>query len=158
MTTPQTPQIQPIPTTYRNVRFRSRLEARWAVFYDALGLEWHYEHEGYQLPSGWYVPDFWIPRLHAYIEIKAVLEFGCLLRCAELADHGFLVACMIQPEVAPYKLNGGLWRGFDCLGPDAVWSQSQDGSFILTPFINAADIHSPALKAAYQQARTTRFW
>lgn len=51
--------IKPIETKYKGYRFRSRLEARWAVFFDALGLTWDYEREGYDLgAAGWYLPDF----------------------------------------------------------------------------------------------------
>ncbi|PEF63182.1 hypothetical protein [Bacillus cereus] len=51
--------IKPIETIYKGYRFRSRLEARWAVFFDALGIEWEYEKEGYDLGElGWYLPDF----------------------------------------------------------------------------------------------------
>ncbi|NJO82415.1 MAG: hypothetical protein HC828_06055 [Blastochloris sp.] len=39
-----------IPTTYQGYRFRSRIEARWAVFFDALGIRWVYEPEGWNLP------------------------------------------------------------------------------------------------------------
>ena len=35
--------IKPIETIYKGYRFRSRLEARWAVFFDALGIEYEYE-------------------------------------------------------------------------------------------------------------------
>ncbi|WP_432973597.1 hypothetical protein [Dactylosporangium sp. CA-233914] len=49
---------KPIETHYAGCRFRSRLEARWAVFLDRLGVEWDYEPEGYELPSGRYLPDF----------------------------------------------------------------------------------------------------
>lgn len=35
--------IKAIPTTYQGVRFRSRLEARWAAFFDLLGFRWNYE-------------------------------------------------------------------------------------------------------------------
>jgi len=53
--------IRPIDTTYKGYRFRSRLEARWAVALDTLGVEWEYEKEGYDLGvDGWYLPDFWI--------------------------------------------------------------------------------------------------
>lgn len=62
--------IKAIETHYKGYRFRSRLEARWAVFFDALGIEWLYEHEGYQLPSGLYLPDFWLPKLEMYAEVK----------------------------------------------------------------------------------------
>lgn len=53
--------MKAIETVYRGYRFRSRLEARWAVFFDELGLEWQYEPEGFDLPSGLYLPDFFIP-------------------------------------------------------------------------------------------------
>ena len=53
--------IKPIETIYKGYRLRSRLEARWAVFFDALGLQWEYEPEGYDLGDGlWYLPDFLI--------------------------------------------------------------------------------------------------
>ena len=52
-------QIRAIETEYNGYRFRSRLEARWAVFFDALGVEYEYEPEGFELPSGKrYLPDF----------------------------------------------------------------------------------------------------
>jgi len=43
--------IKPIETWYRGYRFRSRQEARWAVFYDAAGISWRYEQEGYDLSA-----------------------------------------------------------------------------------------------------------
>ena len=51
--------IKSIPTKYSGHTFRSRLEARVAVFFDQLRLSWEYEPEGYDLPiNGWYLPDF----------------------------------------------------------------------------------------------------
>ena len=62
-----------IETHYRGCHFRSRLEARWAVFFQTLGVPWHYEPEGFKLSSGqWYLPDFLV-RLKGsslWIEIK----------------------------------------------------------------------------------------
>ena len=46
-----------IPTTYRGVRFRSRLEAKWAAFFDGLG--WPWEYEPFDLNG--YIPDFVLP-------------------------------------------------------------------------------------------------
>lgn len=60
---------QAIRTRYSGILFRSRLEARWAVFFDALGAKWEYEKEGYELPSGRYLPDFWLPDW-GWVEIK----------------------------------------------------------------------------------------
>jgi hypothetical protein len=51
--------IKPIDTKYKGYRCRSRLEARWLVFFDALGIGWEYEPQGFVLPNGEpYLPDF----------------------------------------------------------------------------------------------------
>ena len=42
--------IKAIPTKYNGYTFRSRQEARWAVFFDHLGIEYEYEKEGFDLP------------------------------------------------------------------------------------------------------------
>ncbi len=53
--------IKPIETIYNGYRFRSRLEARWAVVFDALNASYKYEPEGFELGDlGWYLPDFWL--------------------------------------------------------------------------------------------------
>lgn len=63
--------IKAIETIYNDYKFRSRTEARWAVFFDTLGIEYNYELEGFDLgQAGWYLPDFWLPQLHWWIEIK----------------------------------------------------------------------------------------
>lgn len=72
--------VKPIETHYCGYRFRSRLEARWAVFLDAMQFQWQYEAEGYQLRYGWYLPDFWLPHVHMFAEVK-----GCELSQRELA-------------------------------------------------------------------------
>jgi hypothetical protein len=62
--------IKAIETKYNGYHFRSRLEARWAVFFDSLNEPWEYEVEGFELESGRYLPDFWLPRLGCWLEIK----------------------------------------------------------------------------------------
>lgn len=62
--------IRAIETRYKGHRFRSRTEARWAVFMDCLGVEWEYEREGYELPHGKYLPDFWLPVQESFFEVK----------------------------------------------------------------------------------------
>jgi hypothetical protein len=64
--------IKAIETEYKGYRFRSRLEARWAYFFDLLGWEWDYELDGYHLPSGEYLPDFYIKTINVWAEVKAV--------------------------------------------------------------------------------------
>lgn len=78
--------IKAIETRYKGCRFRSRLEARWAVFFDALGIAWLYEPEGFEISfsknlgdifdpkfvdlSSKYLPDFYLPDLGLYMEVK----------------------------------------------------------------------------------------
>lgn len=62
--------IKPIETVYKGYKFRSRTEARWAVFFDTLGIEYRYEKEGFDLNGAWYLPDFWLPKQKCWVEIK----------------------------------------------------------------------------------------
>jgi hypothetical protein len=62
--------IAAIPTSYAGCRFRSRLEARWAVFFDAMGIEWRYEPEGFRIGRRNYLPDFLLPGTGTWIEVK----------------------------------------------------------------------------------------
>jgi hypothetical protein len=50
--------MEPVETHYFGYKFRSRLEARWAVFFNCLGLKWEYEPECYKTSAGLYLPDF----------------------------------------------------------------------------------------------------
>lgn len=68
--------IKAIETVYKGYRFRSRLEARWAVYFDNAygnghGLKWVYEKEGFDLGNGIrYLPDFWLLSGRMWAEIK----------------------------------------------------------------------------------------
>lgn len=73
-----------LATSYAGVTFRSRLEARFAVFFDTLGVRWDYEPEGFELPHGMYVPDFWLPDLKAWFEVKPDLDCVMEERAADL--------------------------------------------------------------------------
>lgn len=64
-------EIKAIETVYNGYRFRSRLEARWAVFFDAIELDYQYEPQGFvglgDIP---YLPDFYFPEKDIYAEVK----------------------------------------------------------------------------------------
>lgn len=62
--------MKSIETVYKGYRFRSRLEARWAVFLDALDVNWSYETESFDLSGTWYLPDFWVNDWDCWIEVK----------------------------------------------------------------------------------------
>lgn len=56
--------LKPINTQYDGCRFRSRLEARWAVLLNRLGASWQYEPEGFDLGDGLlYLPDFLVKNI-----------------------------------------------------------------------------------------------
>lgn len=64
--------IKPIETYYNGYRFRSRAEARWAVFFDTIGIPYQYELEGYDLGNGiYYLPDFYLQKANQFFEVKA---------------------------------------------------------------------------------------
>lgn len=81
--------VRAIDTEYKSYKFRSRLEARWAVFFDHLSLKWQYEVEGFELPSGRYLPDFYFPDDDLYVEIKPARFYDDLKRGSVFDDSAF---------------------------------------------------------------------
>lgn len=78
------PDFTPRPTTYKGIQMRSRLEAGFAAWLDARGVEgWEYEPRAFASEAGQYLPDFRVPRLRvsrfkshpAYIEVKPAHVF-----------------------------------------------------------------------------------
>lgn len=101
--------MRPIQTLYRGYLFRSRLEARWAVFFDSLKIKWVYEPEGFHLASGeMYLPDFFLPEFNGkkgvYVEVKPdrVIDSKAL-QFAEDAGVPVLMACGV-PGPSAYEL------------------------------------------------------
>jgi len=97
--------IKAIETEYAGYRFRSRLEARWAVFFDVAGVVWEYEKEGFDLGSaGWYLPDFWFPISQMWAEVKPVaLTQAENEKVLALARGGKPVLLLIgTPDNKPY--------------------------------------------------------
>lgn len=71
----------PVPTLYNGFRFRSRREARWAVFFDNAGIRYFYEPEGFRFEDGLqYLPDFYLPDVYSrggrgiWAEVKGILS------------------------------------------------------------------------------------
>lgn len=60
-----------IKTPYGNRFFRSRIEAQHAALLDGLGVRFHYEPRSFDLGDCRYTPDFYLPNLGAFLEIKA---------------------------------------------------------------------------------------
>ena len=83
--------IEAIETSYAGHRFRSRLEARWAVAFDRMGVEWVYEPQGYEIDVAGkkcpYLPDFWLPETRIWCEVKGSPEGMDLPLLAYAARH-----------------------------------------------------------------------
>jgi len=130
--------IKAIETEYNGYRFRSRLEARWAVFLDALGVKYEYEPEGFELPSGKkYLPDFKV-KCHGkrgscsdepfdlYIEVKGRMTQDDADKIREFAgkhenevyeieiENPVLIVGGIPPKDCSYDSNAlGAYDGMD---------------------------------------------
>lgn len=119
--------LTPIETRYKGILFRSRIEARWALFYDKIKEPWEYEREGYKLDaSTYYLPDFWMPRLDCFIEIKgAPPNFEEEAKASILAQQSGKDAFLFFggiPTIEQY--------GFINFDPEkAAWRYKPDGTF-----------------------------
>jgi hypothetical protein len=123
------PGIRAIDTRYAGHRFRSRLEARWAVFFDALGITWQYEPQGYELSDGTlYLPDFFLPGFHnrergIWVEVKPEDgHFGKAWRFSKEIGTDMLLAAGL-PSTGIFYLVAGrevAQDGSDLDDPDAV--------------------------------------
>lgn len=144
--------IAAIPTVYRGRKYRSRLEARWAAFFDRLGIE--HEYEPFDL--GKWSPDFLLPEWHALVEVKPTTDFDHAVfgkmrqACVErgLGDgEDPQVTSLILLSLAPRLVGGGRcqvgWWSDGILGDhgDAylVWFQCHP-SMVLEPQADVAAI------------------
>src|SRR5712691_5872767 len=98
--------VKAIETFYHGYRFRSRLEARWAVFFDSLEMPYRYEPEGFDLNGIWYLPDFYLPKHRCWIEIKPDLP--------SKEEREKAVRLCIGKEQAVMILAGDAWNDATC--------------------------------------------
>lgn len=90
--------IDSLPSYWRGTTFRSRTEARWAVFFDAIGLRWEYEPEGFRLQDGtWYLPDFWLPDMECWAEVKGAGPTAEERSKVEMLVEGSGHECLMLP-------------------------------------------------------------
>lgn len=105
----QTDIIKAITTEWNGYRFRSRLEARWSVFFDYAGFNYEYEPEGFELGDCFYLPDFWIDSLNLWVEIKREEP------CHSERSKAFKLAKLLKDNVAiiwgqPWQLSAEEWE------------------------------------------------
>lgn len=115
--------IKAIPTVYNGRQYRSRLEARWAAFFDLVG--WRYEYEPFDLP-GW-IPDFLLlGKAPVLVEVKPVMKFpkdvaGEIEKVVPKGYELLIVGCSLQidPDDSDYERAFG-WLYEDC-GDEFGW-------------------------------------
>lgn len=146
--------ISPIETRYAGCRFRSRLEARWGVFLDTLGIAWEYEAQGFRLPSGArYLPDFKLPGLKMFVEVKGpepttadmkkIREFA-----REAKAHGYVTLVLVGDIPRPTASTV-------CVPARSVWVRRNSTMDVSTDWIPARTARE--LRAALTAARSARF-
>lgn len=161
-------RIKAKTTYYNGYKFRSRLEARWAVFFDSLGVEYEYEPEGFELPSGKsYLPDFRVKcyGLHSncdnhpfnlWVEVKGQMSEYDAERIREFADSNPILVIKNIPEHGNYHLDGQLVFQDDCY---SVYPAVSEENFYLMSSYNNLSNHKDVddILKAYDDARCSRF-
>jgi hypothetical protein len=119
-----------MPAEFDGIKYRSRNEARWAVFFNELGIRFAYEEEGFDLGGGIrYLPDFHIPfqdkfRRDMYFEIKPsasgliIIDDPDKKKIEALSNHVYI---SVLGSVHDYEINVvGTFAGsgYNFIGPE----------------------------------------
>ncbi|MFR7821860.1 MAG: hypothetical protein ACLU30_00550 [Odoribacter splanchnicus] len=175
--------MKAIETTYNGYRFRSRLEARWAVFFKYIHLDYEYEKEGFTLENGLsYLPDFYIPSMDLYIEIKPsfseitmddALKMECFGNNKQLMviigspgkqEMYYLSKCVYNGQINEYLSDGSYDDFTEFL--EGMYQSFEEVDFAISPFnhdwtICYKDLRSAPddydYKIALLKARQARF-
>jgi hypothetical protein len=96
--------MKALQTNYRGVTYRSRTEARWALYLDELRVPYAYEPEGFDLGGDWYLPDFWLPSPGVWFEVKGVEPDEREIRVAKSLAKAS--RCPVIIAVGPPSISG----------------------------------------------------
>lgn len=122
-------EIKAIETVYNGWKFRSRLEAKWAIFFDEMCIPYEYEREGYDLGTfGWYLPDFWLPRWSCHIEIKPKNHTAYEDKCDALAIMSGNPVLLIHGNPW-WSKNAGDWDHFITAYPSSEYDPAMRWTF-----------------------------
>lgn len=171
--------IKAIETVYKGIRFRSRLEARWAIIFDSLGIEWRYETEGYLIRTsdGYsirYLPDFVLYGGSIrcpdplFIEVKGDMQPDDAVKIKAFAQHYPIYIVGNIPRILMDICNGidtgyGVsYYNFETVDGDdfgAVLGAGKDGRWGLFGADSTywADMDRAKTEQAYATARMARF-
>lgn len=99
--------MKAIETEYNGYKFRSRLEARWAVFFDASGIKYEYELEGMEDGTR-YLPDFYLPDLGLWVEVKPYFRKNEMEKCVSFISENKGEAVIWLQNIPNWR-KGGFW-------------------------------------------------
>lgn len=130
--------IKAIDTTYKGYRFRSRTEAKWAIFLDHAGVPWEYEPQGYVLDCEPYLPDFLLypgTELQSWLEIKAkfpdkdeIRKTRALARETGIPAHLYFGPVEMPGPGLTEKIGRDWDEYFRGWAPEAFWSDEHGWS------------------------------
>lgn len=152
------------PVKHFGIQTRSTLEARYLRLFLALNIPFHYEKTLLSLPSGKYLPDFFLPDLQTWIEVKPFWGVDKRHREAAMQTKKPLVvlygdiptAYELRQPVRYAKLGGyKRWNPDGTLTPDIRWGIDKEGLPVLQQ--HAQRVDDPILLAAFAYARDYKF-
>lgn len=124
-----------LASEYKGVVFRSRLEARWAAVFDHYSILWAYEPDVFETPAGPYLPDFLLPDLNTYVEVKpgpCEFNYRALRAVVQQTSKHFLIldSSIIRCREYAFMFNDGDERSgseyeFCPNWGSMVWCQSE---------------------------------
>jgi hypothetical protein len=146
-----------VATEYNGIMFRSRLEARWAVFLTEARIPFDYERYLIRARNGTFqgVPDFTLPgRIPFFAEVKGIMNpfaFNRLLALARVAAGGLVVLghipgptvslwpCVLRrteqkQEQGTYNLYATPWAPFGPQSPRQIQEQDFTPQLLLMGF------------------------
>lgn len=174
--------MKAIETHYAGCRFRSRLEAKWCVFFQQMSIRWEYEPQGFTFDGRAYLPDFLLPDTRTWIEVKGsenalgydlmeafalalprgerVVLLGPIPETKAAGDWDWGWQSLHSCEMDEDRYVFGEWVGFGPGEPTVLTETSCSTPFDggregwLTPVENTT---GPCAAAAYDAARMARF-
>lgn len=171
--------MQAIETRYKGYNFRSRLEARWAVYFDTISVKWEYEKEGFQLPNHWYLPDFYFPDMDLWAEVKPTTEAIDMKMDEFVQQQSIRLLVLVgPPRLIQYRVLWASWKpvssddgkrdlvGCDCIlsGERNIWGGERQ--FYFLPPGHNVDLNEESAEwnciftdapSAVEAARSARF-
>lgn len=131
--------IPAVQTRYNQRHYRSRLEARWAVFFDVLGLPFEYEPEKFQVSANRrYIPDFWLPTIGGLDRKRGFEPCGGFLEVKgkpPTAEEIRVAAAISSFDRSAYIAHGTQFsKAVACLNPILSDGPTWDCSFCQCPF------------------------